>query len=54
MRVLLFDVFGTLVDWRSSMIELAATAAGRAGPRADWAGIIDDWRRAYQPALARP
>jgi 2-haloacid dehalogenase len=53
MRVLLFDVFGTLVDWRSSMIELAATAAGRAGPRADWAGIIDDWRRAYQPALDR-
>ena len=53
MRVLLFDVFGTLVDWRSSMIELAATAAGRARPRADWAGIIDDWRRAYQPALDR-
>ena len=53
MRVLLFDVFGTLVDWRSSMIELAATAAGRAGPRADWVGIIDDWRRAYQPALDR-
>lgn len=53
MRVLLFDVFGTLVDWRSSMIELAAAAAGRAGPRADWAGIIDDWRRAYQPALDR-
>jgi 2-haloacid dehalogenase len=53
MRVLLFDVFGTLVDWQSSMIELAATAAGRARPRADWAGIIDDWRRAYQPALDR-
>ena len=53
MRVLLFDVFGTLVDWRSSMIELAATAAGRAGPQADWVGIIDDWRRAYQPALDR-
>jgi 2-haloacid dehalogenase len=35
------------------MIELAATAAGRARPRADWAGIIDDWRRAYQPALDR-
>ena len=53
MRVLLFDVFGTLVDWRSSMIELAATAAGRAGPRADWVGIIDNRRRAYQPALDR-
>jgi 2-haloacid dehalogenase len=53
MRVLLFDVFGTLVDWRSSLIELAETTAGRAGRRADWAGIIDDWRRAYQPAMDR-
>jgi 2-haloacid dehalogenase len=51
MRVLLFDVFGTLVDWRSSLIELAETTAPRDGPRTDWAGVIDDWRRAYQPAL---
>jgi 2-haloacid dehalogenase len=51
MRVLLFDVFGTLVDWRSSLIELAETAAARAGVQADWAGVVDDWRRAYQPAL---
>jgi len=51
MRVLLFDVFGTLVDWRSSLIELAETAAARHGQQADWAGVIDDWRRAYQPAL---
>jgi len=51
LRVLLFDVFGTLVDWRSSLIELAETTAARDGPRADWAGVIDDWRRAYQPAL---
>ena len=49
--MLLFDVFGTVVDWRSSLIDLAgATAAGR-GPQAGWAGVIDDWRRAYQPAL---
>jgi FMN phosphatase YigB (HAD superfamily) len=39
-RVLLFDVFGTLVDWRSSLIGIAEAAAARAG------------RRAYQPALA--
>jgi 2-haloacid dehalogenase len=52
-RVLLFDVFGTLVDWRSSLIELAETAVARAGPRADWAVVIDDWRRAYQPAMDR-
>jgi 2-haloacid dehalogenase len=53
MRVLLFDVFGTVVDWRSSMIDLAESAAARNGPQADWAGVVDDWRRAYQPALER-
>ena len=24
---------------------------GRPGPQADWAGVVDDWRRAYQPAM---
>jgi 2-haloacid dehalogenase len=51
LRVLLFDVFGTLVDWRSSLIDLAAANAARAGLQADWVAIVDDWRRAYQPAL---
>ncbi len=49
MRVLLFDVFGTLVDWRSSLIGLAGTTS----VPADWPAVIDDWRRAYQPALDR-
>jgi 2-haloacid dehalogenase len=49
LRVLLFDVFGTLVDWRSSLIELGEST----GAEADWPGIVDDWRRAYQPALDR-
>jgi 2-haloacid dehalogenase len=48
-RVLLFDVFGTVVDWRSSLIDIA----GATGVRADWPAIVDDWRRAYQPALER-
>jgi len=52
-RVLLFDVFGTLVDWRSSLIDIAEATAARSGVRADWAGIVDDWRRAYQPAMDR-
>lgn len=51
MRVLLFDVFGTLVDWRASLIDLAEATAVRAGLQADWPAIVDDWRRAYQPAL---
>jgi len=51
LRVLLFDVFGTLVDWRSSLIDLATANAAGAGLQADWVAIVDDWRRAYQPAL---
>ena len=51
--MLLFDVFGTVVDWRSSLIGIAESAAARNGLRADWASVVDDWRRAYQPALDR-
>ena len=52
-RVLLFDVFGTLVDWRGSLLDEAAEVGARAGVRADWAAVVDDWRREYQPALDR-
>ena len=51
LRVLLFDVFGTVVDWRGSLTDLAEQTASGAGVRADWAAVIDDWRRAYQPAI---
>jgi 2-haloacid dehalogenase len=53
LRVLLLDVFGTLVDWRTSQIDLAEAMANRTGVQADWAAIVDDWRRAYQPAMDR-
>jgi len=52
-RALLFDVFGTLVDWRGSLLDEAADLRSRAGGGASWAAIVDDWRRAYQPALDR-
>jgi 2-haloacid dehalogenase len=53
LRALLFDVFGTLVDWRSSILTEATDAGRRAGCAADWAAVVDDWRRAYPPALER-
>jgi 2-haloacid dehalogenase len=50
-QALLFDVFGTVVDWRASLIDdLSAFAAGR-GLNVDWAGFADDWRALYQPAM---
>jgi 2-haloacid dehalogenase len=48
-RALVFDVFGTLVDWRGSLLD-EVVGLGCA-PDADWPSVVDDWRRAYQPAL---
>jgi 2-haloacid dehalogenase len=50
-QALLFDVFGTVVDWRTSLMDdLAAFGAGK-GLSADWAKFADDWRGLYQPAM---
>jgi len=48
---LVFDTFGTLVDWRGSLIaELTAFGRARNIP-ADWAAFTDAWRAGYQPAM---
>ena len=53
LRALLFDTFGTVVDWRSSLIaELSAFGAAR-GMTLDWATLVDDWRAAYAPSMDR-
>ena len=50
-EALLFDVFGTVVDWRGSVIR-EATAFGRAnGIDADWEAFADGWRGKYQPFM---
>ena len=50
-QALLFDVFGTVVDWRGSIIaELTRFGAGK-GIVADWEAFTDDWRGLYQPAM---
>jgi 2-haloacid dehalogenase len=50
-KALTFDVFGTVVDWRSSIIR-EGEAFGRAhGATADWAKFADAWRGLYQPAM---
>jgi 2-haloacid dehalogenase len=52
-RAILFDTFGTVVDWRGSLIdELTAFGAAR-GIVADWAGLVDAWRGAYAPSMDR-
>ena len=53
LRAILFDTFGTVVDWRGSLIqELTAFGAER-GLAADWEGLVDAWRGAYRPSMDR-
>ena len=50
-KAIVFDVFGTLVDWRGSVAAgLAAFGAAR-GVAADWLGLTDAWRGAYKPSM---
>ncbi|MDE2007321.1 MAG: haloacid dehalogenase type II [Rhodospirillales bacterium] len=50
---IVFDTFGTVVDWRGSLIaELTAFGVAR-GIAADWVGLVDAWRAAYQPSMQR-
>jgi 2-haloacid dehalogenase len=51
-KALLFDVFGTVVDWRTSIIregEEFGRANGLSG--IDWTAFADEWRALYRPAL---
>ena len=51
MRALLFDVFGTVVDWRSGIVREAAPFLSRHGVDADPDAFADAWRGRYQPAM---
>ena len=53
-RALVFDVFGTCVDWRGSVIrELSAVGLAK-GVTLDWSAMADEWRReGYIRGIAR-
>ena len=52
-KALVFDTFGTLVDWRGSIIaEGAAWSQARHMP-IDWPRFADRWRDGYAPAMDR-
>ncbi len=50
-EALLFDVFGTVVDWRGSIIADLTKFGAEKGIAADWAKFTDDWRGLYQPSM---
>jgi len=50
-KALGFDVFGTVVDWRSSLIREGEALGKKKGLGVDWAKFADAWRGLYQPAM---
>jgi 2-haloacid dehalogenase len=51
-KTLFFDVFGTLVDWRTSIARETRTVLSPLGVELDWEAFADAWRAEYQPAMA--
>lgn len=52
-RALTFDVFGTVVDWRGSLIREGELLTRRKDIQVDWAAFADTWRGLYQPLMER-
>jgi 2-haloacid dehalogenase len=52
-KALAFDVFGTVVDWRSSVIRELEQFGQRHGLQQDWPNFADRWRAGYAPAMDR-
>jgi 2-haloacid dehalogenase len=50
-RALFFDVFGTLVDWRTSVAREAQAILAPLKISLDWLTFADAWRNEYQPAM---
>ncbi|WP_026532334.1 haloacid dehalogenase type II [Arthrobacter sp. H41] len=50
-RAVLFDTFGTVVDWRTGVAREVAAFARAQGLNFDAEQFADEWRGLYQPAL---
>ena len=52
-KALVFDVFGTVVDWRTSISRQARELGEKHGVEADWNKFADDWRTGYGVGMAK-
>jgi 2-haloacid dehalogenase len=50
-KACIFDVFGTVVDWRSSVIAEATEWGEAKGLKVNWIEFTDRWRLGYKPAM---
>lgn len=52
-KALVFDVFGTVVDWRGTIVREGEQLGKSKGLEVDWARFADAWRGGYGPAMDR-
>lgn len=52
-KALTFDIFGTVFDWRTTIIGEGARLEREKGIRIDWPNFSDAWRGGYEPAMHR-
>lgn len=52
-KALVFDVFGTIVDWRTSVAQEVERLAKQKQLTVDGAKFADAWRAEYAPSMAR-
>ncbi len=50
-KALVFDVFGTCVDWRTSLINDFTKWSQTRGVNADWTALVDGWRAVYMASM---
>lgn len=50
-KALVFDVFGTVVDWRTSLINDFTKWGEARGIKADWTALVDGWRAVYTASM---
>lgn len=50
-KALLFDTFGTVMNWRDSIIDDFRSFGRDSGIEIDWAAFVDEWKTAYRPGM---
>jgi len=50
-KALVYDVFGTCVDWRTGVARDAERILKPLGYKIDWLAFADAWRALYQPSM---
>ncbi len=52
-KALVFDVFGTVLDWRSTIIREGEELDRHKNLDVEWAAFADAWRSRYAPSMDR-